>query len=296
LRLQKGLLLVFVLAFAAIILTACFPPSFDKPKAGDTPPITPDLAIKDTVHPIDGVFANCNDCHADVQHTSAAVDNFACVDCHTMTPEAEQMGLPAGIPHSTEGAYANCTMCHSGIEETHKVFKDYSDCLSCHEALVTGTPGGSEGSGDGPATGGGLAVLTLPANHEGNAMYENCATCHAGGAMLPAVPSHPLDGDYANCSACHTVNYKGAEAPASAPAAEAPAAEKPAEQPAAPAEEKPAASGPAALALPANHQGNAMYENCATCHAGGAMLPAVPSHPLDGAYATCSNCHTISYK
>ncbi|OEH86655.1 hypothetical protein BHU72_10415 [Desulfuribacillus stibiiarsenatis] len=169
-------------------------------------------------------------------------------------PDKQPMPVPATIPHSVE-ADTNCSMCHNvespELVAAHAKFEIANvQCLDCHER------------GEAP-TG-----LVKPANHKDNAAFAQCATCHVGGAMLPAVPPHALDGTYADCSFCHDITYKEGQAAPAAPA----------------------------LVKPASHKDNPMYDACATCHVGGAMLPKVPPHALDGTYADCKTCHEISYK
>lgn len=50
---------------------------------------------------------------------------------------------------------------------------------------------------------------TLNLGHDLGATYaNNCATCHAGGAIFTKKPPHNIDGSTLACTTCHTLNPK----------------------------------------------------------------------------------------
>jgi mono/diheme cytochrome c family protein len=49
----------------------------------------------------------------------------------------------------------------------------------------------------------------LNLGHDLSATYSgNCATCHAGKAMLDPQPPHDIDASRNNCAGCHTLKPK----------------------------------------------------------------------------------------
>ncbi len=111
-KLQKVIALVFVLAFVAIVATACFPPDKGEPSVGDKPKITADMASPAAPHPVDGPFADCMSCHADAKAAhdkwEGIWDESKCASCHQPAaaapqPEPQPEPAPAEPTEATEG-------------------------------------------------------------------------------------------------------------------------------------------------------------------------------------------------
>ncbi|OEF97696.1 hypothetical protein [Desulfuribacillus alkaliarsenatis] len=292
-KLEKKIYLVFILTLTAIIMVACslFPPKVSEPTVGDVPPITEENVVPKTPHAVDGPFANCITCHAAAEARHTMWDDEYCLSCH---PPADDAGAGVGfgaitLPTNHDSpAFANCAMCHAndavGASIPHALDGDYADCASCHEINYEEAAEGENGD-----SAGGLAAVTLPANHDSPA-FANCAMCHANDAVGASIP-HALDGVYADCASCHDINFQAAAPVEPAPAPSEPAQEQPAQEQ--PAQEQPASGGLGAITLPAGHNSPA-FANCAMCHANDAVGASIP-HALDGAYADCASCHQINY-
>jgi hypothetical protein len=60
-----------------------------------------------------------------------------------------------------------------------------------------------------PASQEGSTPVGPPALNVAHESRDNCAMCHANGAMLTNVkPNHVIDNDTPTCSACHKLNFK----------------------------------------------------------------------------------------
>ena len=99
---RKRLLLVFMVAFTAILLAACsllFPPAIDEPKVGDVPPITSDGD------------SGTNDLTLTLSANHANFSND-CLSCHA--DGKMLVNLPI---HELNESYADCALCHDLVIE-----------------------------------------------------------------------------------------------------------------------------------------------------------------------------------
>ena len=88
---------------------------------------------------------------------------------------------------------------------------------------------------------------------------------------------------------------KAEEPKAEAPKAEAPKVEAPKAE--APKAEAPTTTTTTKKTLNLGHDLGATYaNNCATCHAGGAIFTKKPPHNIDASTLACTTCHTLNPK
>ena len=104
-------------------------------------------------------------------------------------------GMPPN-PHETENFLeSECAACHGRGIARAPLFDhpEMENCLACH---TYPGEGGDDGTPD----------LVVP--HPVDGTYEDCISCHEGGAIFSYDVPHAMDSSYADCASCHFITQE----------------------------------------------------------------------------------------